>query len=118
MLDADPPGQRLSEEAPLHGVKSTQSATRHLFPVTGPWSVQPAGSHACGPLLQFYALAVSLLLGALTFKKVSDTQVFLFSISNSHVPSNLSQIKFSRLEKILIHDTGLPPPPRPVVPFC
>ena len=37
MLDADPPGQRLSEEVPLHGVKSTQSATRHLFPVTGPW---------------------------------------------------------------------------------
>lgn len=71
-------------------------------------SVEPAGSHACGPLFEFYAFAVSLLLGALIFKEVSDTQVFLFSISNSHVPSNLSQIKFSRLEKSLIHDTGPP----------
>lgn len=61
-----------------------------------------------GPLFQFCALAVSLLLGALIFKKVSDIQVFLFSISNSQVPSNLSQIKFSRLEKILIHDTVTP----------
>lgn len=70
-------------------------------------NVEPAGPDASWSTFPVLcACSISVVRG-FDFK-VSDTQVFLFSISNSHVPSNLSQIKFCHLEKILIHDIVTP----------